>query len=304
VSSDRRIHFVRHRRIFFAISIALTLIGALSLALAGLNLGIDFQSGTSLDITTGQRMTMEELQPIFAEAGTDPALTIGGDNSDRVSARFPEALEKDVRDQILAAFRDKYGSDNVSVEETTVDAEMAREFGRNTIIYVGLASLLIMGYVIARFEWRFAVSGIIALFLDAFMVVTIFSVFRLEVNLPFVAAVLTVIGYSINDTIVIFDRIRENLRFAKLKTFDDVSELVNRSLWQTLTRTINTGVSVLVVAIALCVFGSEAIRLFSLAMILGIVFGMYSSLFIAGQLWAVLKYRSLARARNKKPAAA
>jgi preprotein translocase subunit SecF len=116
--------------------------------------------------------------------------------------------------------------------------------------------------------------------------------------LPFVAAVLTIIGFSINDTIVIFDRVRENLRFSKIKSFEDLSDLVNRSTWQTMTRSINTMLTVLIGAVSLFIFGSEAIRLFSLAMIVGLACGAYSSIFIASPLWLVMKNKSVTSARK------
>lgn len=294
--------FVSRRKLFFSISIAITVLGIATLLMFGLRLGVDFQSGTTMDITTGQSVTNDEVNALFEEAGTTPSITVAGDDRDRVNARFSKVLSEEERKTILAAFYDAYGEENVSVEENTVDAEMAREFGRNTILYVGLASLLIALYVIIRFEWRFAVTAIVALFHDAFIVISLFSIFRLEVNLTFVAAVLTIIGYSINDTIVIFDRIRENLRFAKIKTFEDLSNLVNTSIWQTLTRSINTMLTVLVVALGLFLFGSESIRLFSLAMLLGLISGAYSSIFIASQLWILLKYKSIQAARLKAAA--
>jgi SecD/SecF fusion protein len=136
-----------------------------------------------------------------------------------------------------------------------------------------------------RFEWRFALAGIVALLHDAFFVITIFLIFRLEVNLPFIIAVLTIIGYSINDTIVIFDRIRENLRFAKLKSPADLAQLINSSVTQTLARSINTVATVMIVALGLFVLGSPSIRLFSLAMLIGLCAGAYSSIFIASALW-------------------
>ncbi len=182
-----------------------------------------------------------------------------------------------------------------------MDTELAKELALKAIYAVLIASLGIMLYVSIRFEWRFAVGAIAALLHDAFMVIAIFSIFQLEVNLPFVAAVLTVIGYSINDTIVIFDRIRENMRFAKVKTFDDLSQIVNRSIWQTMTRSINTVLTVLIAAVLLFVMGSESIRLFSLAMIIGLISGMYSSIIIASPIWLVLKSKTLGA--NKKAAA-
>jgi SecD/SecF fusion protein len=173
----------------------------------------------------------------------------------------------------------------------TVDVEMARELQWNAIIAVLVASIGIAIYVSIRFEWRFAVGAIVSTLHDAFLVITAFSIFRWEVNLPFIIALLTIIGYSINDTIVIFDRIRENLRFGKQKTAEDLAQLVNQSIWQTLTRSINTVVTVLIAAVLLLVLGSEPIRLFSLAMVIGLTAGAYSSIFIASQIWFDLRKR-------------
>jgi SecD/SecF fusion protein len=122
---------------------------------------------------------------------------------------------------------------------------------------------------------------------------------KLEVNLPFIAAILTIVGYSINDTVVIFDRIRENLRFARAKTWEDLTNIVNLSINQTLVRSVNTAVTVLIASIALLVWGSDSINLFSLAMTIGLVVGMYSSIFIASQVWLSLKFRSLQRMERR-----
>jgi SecD/SecF fusion protein len=299
-----KIDFAGKRNLFFTISLTITVLGIASLLLFGLNLGVDFESGTTLDMTTGRSVTMEEIEALFDEAGVDPVVTLGGNNQDRVNARFDRVLEEAERDGIIAAFKAKYGEENFSYEENTVDAEMAREFARNTIFYVGLACLLIAVYVIIRFEWRFSLAGLVSLVHVAFVIVAVFSIFRLEVNLTFIAAVLTMIGYSINDTIVIFDRIRDNLKTAKLKTFDDLKRLTNESLWQTLTRSINTGLTVLIVAVLLMVMGSESIRLFSLAMVIGLIVGVYSSICIAAPLWMVLKDRSMKAAKRRPPAKA
>src|SRR5690606_27355591 len=128
-----------------------------------------------------------------------------------------------------------------------------------------------------------------ALLHDAFIVISMFSILRLEVDLTFIVAVLTIIGYSINDTIVIFDRIRENLRFAKIKNIGDLTKLVNDSVAQTMTRSINTVVTVLFAAVCVFIFGGESIRMFSLAMVIGLVAGAYSTIFIASPLWLLLK---------------
>lgn len=291
--------FVKHRRVFFSISGALTVIGIVSLLVFGLNYGVDFKAGTSMDVFVGKAVTQEEAEAVIREAGFEAESVVVGGGGERVSIRFDRVLDAEAGEsnRLLAAFREKFG-DQVSAEENTVDPVIAQELGIRAIIAVLCASVGIIALIMLRFEWRFALAGIIALLHDAFFVVTVFSLLRLEVNLPFIAAILTIIGYSINDTIVIFDRIRENMRFAKLRTFDDLCRLVNVSLSQTLVRSVNTGLQVLVAALLLLLFGSESIRLFSLAMTLGTAIGIYSSIYIASQLWIVMKWRSM----RKKPA--
>jgi len=290
------IDFVKQRNKFFLFSIAVTVAGILSLAIAGLNFGVDFRAGTNMDIEVGAPVTPEQAKTILAEAGfPDMTPTIGGEG-DRVTVRFPSTLTQDQVAAVENGFKAQFG-DQVSREVNTVDPSLAQEQLRHAVIAVLVASLGIILYVSVRFEWRFALAGIVALLHDAFIVVSIFSIFRLEVNLPFIVAVLTIIGYSINDTIVIFDRIRENLRFAKLKTDEDLAEIVNNSIWQTFTRSVNTVVTVLVAAIALFIFGSESIRLFSLAIIIGLVAGAYSSIGIASPIWYVMKKGSIGRSK-------
>ena len=184
-----------------------------------------------------------------------------------------------------------------------MDPVIAQELVRKAINAVAIASIGILIYVSIRFEWRFAVAAIIALLLDAFVIISLFSIFRWEVNLPFIAAVLTIIGYSINATIVLFDRIRENMRYAKLKTFDDVADLLNQSIRQTLMRVLNTSITCIIAVLLLMIMGSEAIRLFSLAILIGLVSGMYTTLFIAGQIWLLLKTRSLKRGKVEQKTA-
>jgi SecD/SecF fusion protein len=156
--------------------------------------------------------------------------------------------------------------------------------------------------VTIRFEWRFAIAAIIAILYDAFFVVAMFAIFRFEVDLPFLAAVLTTIGYSINDKIVIFDRVRENMRFAKLRTDNDLADLINHRIWQTMARNVYTVLTVLIAAVCLMIFGSESIKLFALAKVFGLTSGAYSSVCIATALWFLLRRNKLGA--TKKVAAA
>ncbi|NDI33995.1 protein translocase subunit SecF [Chengkuizengella sediminis] len=297
----RDFDFVKNRKRFFSLSITITVLGLLALLIFNLNYGVDFKSGTTLDVLLGEHSTTKEkAEQIIQEAGLEAStITVGGDSNNRVNARFEEVLKEDERIQIISGFEKEYGQEEISYEENTVDAEIAKELGLKAIYAVAIASIGIIIYVSIRFEWRFALTAVVALLHDAFIVISIFSIFQLEVNLPFVAAILTIIGYSINDTIVIFDRIRENLQKFKIKDFDDLSSMVNTSIRQTLTRSINTALTVVFAAFCLFIFGSESIKLFSLAILIGLISGAYSSIFIASQLWLILKSKSLKKKKTE-----
>ncbi|MBG9737438.1 protein translocase subunit SecF [Paenibacillus alvei] len=289
-------NFVHQSKYFFIFSIVITILGALSLSIFGLNYGVDFSSGTNVDINLTKKIEKSQVEELLKTYNfkKEPTITMG---TERITIRFTEVLDEQHEKQFKADM--KKLDQGSSMEVNTVDVEIARELQRNALLAVLIASIGIIIYVSIRFEWRFAVSAVVALLHDAFMVISLFSIFRLEVTLPFIIAVLTIIGYSINDTIVIFDRIRENLRFSKIKSMDDLAHLVNDSIYQTLTRSINTVLTVLVTALCLFIFGSESIRMFSLAILFGLGFGAYSSIFIASPLWVVLKNKE-----NKKPKAA
>lgn len=296
--SNGKFDFVQTSRRFLLVSAAILLFGLIMLAFKGLHYGIDFSSGTSIDISTSKPVSEEKLRTFLDEQnlggyGLTPSET-------RNTVRFEQALTEQQERQFTANFTSEIDKE-ASFEVNIVDVEIAKEQQTSAFIGLAVASLGIMLYVSIRFEWRFAVAAIAALLYDALFVICVFSIFQLEVNLPFILAVLTIIGYSINDTVVIFDRIRENLRFAKIKTGADLEALVNNSIWQTLTRSINTVITVLLAAGCLFIFGSESIRLFSLAMIIGLISGAYSSIFIASQLWLYLKKKQPVKKAVKAP---
>ncbi|MFC5700468.1 protein translocase subunit SecF [Cohnella faecalis] len=268
------------------ISLIITVLGIAAVGIFGLNYGIDFSAGTALDITTNKQVEKAKIESFLDEQKLGEYTLVTSDN--RASVRFKAALN-DVQEKKIKADFSKQLDDKADYEMHIVDAEIAREQQRSALIGMAVACLGIVLYVSIRFEWRFAIAAVLSLIYNAFFVIAVFSIFRLEVNLPFILAVLTIIGYSINDTVVIFDRIRENLRFAKIKSTSDLDVLVNKSIWQTLARSINTVITVLIAAVCLFIFGSESIKLFSLAMILGLVSGAYSSIFIASPIWLYLK---------------
>lgn len=289
-------NFVKASKYCFTFSIVITLLGAIMLGVLGLNYGVDFSAGSNVDISVNKPVAQADVEQFLQEQGFEkiPPIIVG---ADRVTIRFPEVLNDQQEHKLKEDFSAKFDA-KASYEVNTVDVEMAKELQRNALIAVLLASVGIIIYVSIRFEWRFAIAAIVSLLHVAFFVISIFSVFRLEVNLPFIIAILTIIGYAINDTVVIFDRIRENLRFAKIKGRDDLVKLVNRSVSQSMTRSVNTVLTVLFVAVCLFVFGSESIRMFSLAMVIGLVCGAYSSIFIASPLWVLLKDKQKPKAKT------
>ena len=193
--------------------------------------------------------------------------------------------------EVKEHFSEVYGNEpNIS----TVSPVVGKELAKNAVFALAIAAIGIVLYVTIRFEIYMALGAIIALLHDAFFIIAFFSLTRLEVDLTFIAAVLTIIGYSINDTIVTFDRMRENLaKKRKIKTEQELEDIVNKSLRQTLTRSVNTVLTVMFAVITLLLFGSESIFNFSLALLVGLISGTYSSLFIATQLWLVWKKKEL-----------
>ena len=293
--SFKNFDFVGKSKIFYVLSIVITILGLVFLLTRGLNYGVDFQSGSNVDISLSKPLTTEQINTVLEEAGIgeDASVTPG---NDRVNIRFSEVLTED-QDQKLRSGIEKL-DEKATFEINTVDPEMAKELGRNAIYAVLISCIGIIIYVSIRFEWRFAIAAIVALLHDAFVVISIFSILGLEVDLTFIIAVLTIIGYSINDTIVIFDRIRENLRFAKIKRVSDLKDLVNKSLSQTIGRSIYTALSVFIAAFFMLLLGGESIQMFSLAICIGLAFGAYSSIFIASPLWLLLKGRNVSNKPN------
>ncbi|WP_051251183.1 protein translocase subunit SecF [Paenibacillus harenae] len=289
--------FIKKSRIFFIFSIAITVLGIITLAMFGLNYGVDFKAGSNVDISVSKSMVgqKEAIEQYLKDGGfAKSTVTVG---SDRVGIRFDDVLQSDKETQLKKDFAEKFDAD-ASMEVNTVDVEMAKELQLNALKAMFVASIGIIVYIAIRFEWRFAVAAVISLAHDAFIVISLFSILRLEVNLPFIVAILTIIGYSINDTIVVFDRIRENMRFAKIRSPQDLAGIVDSSIWQTMTRSINTVLTVFIAALCLFIFGSESLKMFSLAMLLGLLSGAYSSVFIASPIWYVLKSK-----QKPKPAA-
>ncbi|HDX9578797.1 TPA: protein translocase subunit SecDF [Bacillus pseudomycoides] len=296
-----RINFVSIGHKFFWFSVVVMIAGSIILPIFKLNLGIDFESGTRMDIKTNQAITVSQVQKELHDLKVDVKqedIVPTGNDSKGFAVRTIGVLSKDDISKVKTVFHDKYGTEpNVS----TVSPTIGKEIARNALIAVLIASAVIILYVSIRFRFTYALSAVLALLHDAFFIIVVFSLLHLEVDLTFIAAVLTIIGYSINDSIVTFDRNRELYKQKqKIRTLSDLEEIVNASIRQTIGRSINTVMTVLLPVITLLIFGSESLRNFSIALFVGLIVGTYSSVFVASQIWLMLENRRLKKGKGQK----
>ncbi|WP_191556111.1 protein translocase subunit SecDF [Metabacillus idriensis] len=297
-TSFDNVDFIKHRKKFFALSGLLLVAGIVLLLVMRLNLGIDFASGTRIEVGSDQSLTAEEVEKEFAELDLEAKdIVLSGNNNQIAVARLIGVLDKNEIAEVKDHFNKAYGKEP---SVSTVSPTVGKELARNAMYGILIASIGIIIYVSIRFEFKMALASIIALLHDAFFIIAFFSITRLEVDITFIAAILTIVGYSINDTIVTFDRIRELYKKTKVKTYDDLKSIVNRSLQQTFTRSLNTVLTVVIAVIALLIFGSESILNFSIALLVGLVSGTYSSLFIASQLWMIWKWKEIQKKSKVK----
>jgi preprotein translocase subunit SecF len=288
-------HFIKLRKIWYTISILILIPGIISLFMQGLNLGIDFTGGSLLDLKFNQPAAIEQVRGVLGQYGLEGASIQQSDETDYL-VRTRE-LNEDENARLVSSLNEKLGGVTVLRSER-VGPVIGKELIFKALAALGLASVLMVIYITWRFEFRQGIAAIAALLHDALIVVGIFSIFRLEVDSAFVAAVLTIIGYSINDTIVIFDRIRENmLNKQKGEALDD---LINKSLWQTMARSINTVLTVIFVLVALLVLGGTTVQNMVLALLIGVSSGAYSSICNASPIWYDLKMME----RKGRPGAA
>ncbi len=284
--------FMNYSRSAFILTGLIILIGIVSLLVNGMNWGIDFTGGTILHLRLAEGFQMDEVREVLApfELQGAPLQRVGGSASSgsEVIIRTPE-LDESARREIISAFQERWPEmtpeDVLRVDN--VGGVIGKELTREMFLALLIAAAGMILYITLRFEFKFALAAILALLHDAFIVLTVFSLFKIEINSPFIAAVLTIIGYSINDTIVIFDRIRENLKYRQKRT---VKEVINDSINESLVRCINTSLTTLVVVVSLFIafnyfVGGMDLKTFALALIVGIIAGTYSSIFIASPLW-------------------
>ncbi|MBA8761851.1 protein translocase subunit SecDF [Staphylococcus coagulans] len=294
-----KIDFMKIAKPLFAFSGVVILAGIIILSIFKLNLGIDFTSGTRVDLQSDQPLNQNQVEKKLEAIDLKPnQLSIGGNKNENASMQYKHDLSKDEIAKVSKTLKDAYGKEP---SVNTVSPVIGQELAKNAMLAVIIASIGMIIYISLRFEWRMGIASIISLLHDAFMIIAVFSLFRLEVDITFIAAVLTIIGYSINDTIVTFDRVREMLKKVKVITKEEqIDYIVNSSIRQTLTRSINTVLTVIIVVVAMLILGASSIFNFSLALLIGLVSGVYSSIVIAVPLWGMLKKRELRKSSHHK----
>ena len=274
------IAFNKYYNHFNYISVLLITCSLALLVFKGLNFGIDFKGGTLIELrSTDTKINVSSLRDKFSQMNLgDVSVKKFGNESDYLVKFENKDNRKDIIEEIKTNLDKSFGSNFNFRRVENVGPKVSAELLKSGVIAISLSLAIMLFYIWIRFEWQFSLGAILALFHDVIVTLGVFSLFSLEINLSIIAAVLTIVGYSMNDTVVIFDRVRENLRkYSDIKIF----ELTNISINETLSRTIITSVTTLLALIAIYFFGGEILKGFSLAMILGVVFGTYSSIYIA-----------------------
>ena len=282
------INFNKYFKIFNIFSISLILISIILLMFKGLNYGVDFKGGTLIELrATDQQITIFQLRKSFLNMnlGDVNVKEFGKNNDFLIKFEKKESGNKNLISEIKENLNKSIGPGYNFRRVENVGPKVSAELLKSGVIAICLSLVAMLIYIWIRFEWQFSLGAILALFHDVILTLGIFSLFSFEINLSIVAAVLTIVGYSMNDTVVIFDRVRENLKkFSDIKIFD----LTNKSINETLSRTIITSVTTLLALVSIYIFGGHILKGFSLAMILGVIFGTYSSIYIANPVLILL----------------
>lgn len=290
----QKFDIIGRRKWWYLLSILIIIPGIISMATRGFNLGIDFTGGTIIDLKFSRAVTVAEVRDVLKEFRLDNSMIqlSGAESSvsaENVLIRTIDLPDQD-RKEIMDALREKIAPYDVLRTEK-VGAVIGSELTMQAIIATLLSWALIVVYISYRFEFKFAIAAVLGLAHDVFIVLSAFSFFQKEIDASFVAALMTIVGYSTNDTIVIFDRIRENLKL-HFRKGGDIVALVNTSIYQTMTRSIYTVLTVLFTTVALYVFGGDTTKNFSFALLVGFLTGAYSSIFTSSPLWVTFRLYS------------
>ncbi|MDC0533180.1 protein translocase subunit SecF [Candidatus Pelagibacter sp.] len=279
--------FNRYYNHFNIVSITLVVISLLFLVFKGLNFGIDFKGGTLIELrSSDSKINVSSLRDNLNQINLGDVSVKNFGNEKDFLIKFENSNNKNVIEEIKKSLDKSFGNNFSFRRVENVGPKVSAELLKSGVIAISVALVLMLIYIWIRFEWQFSLGAILALFHDVIVTLGLFSLLELEINLSIIAAILTIVGYSMNDTVVIFDRVRENLRkYSDIKIY----ELTNISINETLSRTLITSITTLLALLSIFFFGGEILKGFSLAMIFGVVFGTYSSIYIANTILVRLR---------------
>ena len=293
-------NFVSKFRKANILSISIFILSILLMSFKGLNYGIDFKGGTLIELRTEASINASSIRDSLESMnlGDINVKSFGKEGDYLIKVEQKNTNNSDLIPEIKKTLSDNLNADIDFRRVENVGPKVSSELLESSIIAISLALAAMLFYIWVRFEWQFSVGSIIALFHDVIITLGIFSILSLEINLSIIAAVLTIVGYSMNDTVVIYDRIRENLfKYTKIS----ISDIANLSINETLARTIITSVTTLLALVSIYILGGEILRGFSFAMILGVIIGTYSSIFVASPILKFFKvsYKTLEKEEEK-----
>ncbi len=273
---------IKNKNTFRIISAVIMLVGLVMFFINGFNFGIDFTGGTIIEINADKFIEVDQAKEIMDEYDSDASIIHAGANKEELIIKSTLDLSNETVNKIINKFAEVHGVDKDNIMSEKFGPTMGKEISEKALLSITIATIAMLLYITFRFEWRFGLGAIIALIHDVIITVAVFVIFKLPINSSFIAAILTIVGYSINDTIVIFDRIREELRLNPRTTLEDV---VDNSIMHSLRRTIITTITTLIAVVVLYIVGVEAVKVLALPLMIGMISGTYSSLFIAPAIW-------------------
>ena len=293
----KKLNFIKNRKFFLGLAVVIVVCGIFFTAKSGLNLGVDFKGGTVITLDTDQAITAKMANKDIKELGYT-LYDFEQQTDGNYAIKITESLGKTKAMKIEDYFADKY---QASTDTAVISTVVKKELIKNAILSLILAAMAIVAYIWIRFKFSYGVSCIAALILNVFVTISLFSILHLEVSSIFIAAILSIIGYSVNDIIITFDRIRENVKKKKeIKKAETLDDIVNNSLREILNRSIITTITTLIPVIALIFFGSNDIFEFNIALLIGLVTGTLSSLFVASQLWVEIEKKYIKTGKKPK----
>ena len=274
---------IEKTKIWFSVSLIIIIIGMGMMCFKGLNYGIDFAGGSQIIVQLNDKINKDEVDKIVKDLASDAVTNTTDKNQYEIKSKDFDSAKVA---KLMSALNEKYGLDDKAlVSQDEIGASVGKDLTRSSFTAISIAFVVMLAYIAIRFEWKFGIAALLALVHDILITLSIYAIFRIPVNTPFIAAILTVVGYSINDTIVIFDRIREDNKHMRRCTPDKIAD---KSINETLKRSVYTSISTLITIVAVNIF-VPTVREFTIPLIVGVSAGAYSSIFIASPIWVILK---------------